>query len=392
MVNELNPQERISRAIDLAVEAFSKATGFTPYEQRKLAYYAVATNFIADFNVFPQLVVSGVPGTGKSVTLSLLRLLCYKVVPITGETTSPAAWKAAMAESENGTLIVEEAEGVAQSSLESVLITRYSRDSAQSSKMEYDGSHWVFSQRGTFGSTIFHRRNLFADPALLRRLIVIRTKRRPGTYETVNDHTYPALFQLYNRLLAERPTLPPVNNNWNIEPAILDAFRPLVALGQYIQDDDFVEQLVSEMKAASQNLIEEEGYLEVPILLRALISLASQKLKDKVPEKPINVEVSRIDPTTREEFGPSNPILKLSPNQRNRIITGTIGFPIRSSHGRNRVYFTIRQLIEACEANGVADDSLDGWKVALGMMPALTDESSEPEPEDLNRAWETERE
>jgi hypothetical protein len=79
-----------------------------------------------------------------------------------------------------------------------------------------------------------------------------------------------------------------------------------------------------------------------------------------------------------KEFGFSCPTVKLSANQRNRILREDLGFDIRSSHGKNRLYLNIPQLIKVCEDNGVEDDCLVEWKKGLG----LKDDDNPWEPEE----------
>jgi hypothetical protein len=391
METKQEARTKLNQAIKLASAAFNLATGFSEYERKKLAAYAIMTHYIKDFDPFPQLAIAGTPGTGKSSALNILKGICYKVVSVTGETITDAALRAAMKEAEYGTLIIEEADNATERSLENTLVTRYSRASASNTKMVSDGQNWVLEKQGTFGATIFHRRNLFRDPALLRRLIVLRTRRKKGNYISVTPESHPELFRYFRQQLGFRPTWPEVNNSNDVEQAILDCYRPLLALAALIEDQMLMGELEKEMLEASNRLVEEEGYLEAQVLLKALITLSAEKVRDNVTEKLINIEVSRIDPVIKNEYGFSCPVLKLSANQRNRIIREDLGFPIRSSHGRNRVYLSIPMLIEVCEANGVEDDCLTQWKVALGMIkePIQGNELEEIN-EKSDSDWETE--
>ncbi|GAH43181.1 unnamed protein product, partial [marine sediment metagenome] len=380
-------------AVDIVSDLLHQATGFDEYQRRKIAYYAVMTHYIKDFDPFPQMVVTGTPGTGKSASLNILKGTCGKVVSVTGETITDAALRAAMKEAEFGSLIVEEADDATQRDLENTLVTRYSKSSASNTKMVSDGRDWRLEKQGTYGATIFHRRNLFRSPALLRRVIIVRAKRIKGRFIPVTEDTHPDLFKEYRQQFGFRPTWPEVRNEWDIEPSILDCFRPIVALAMLIGDTAFLESLVKEMLEASNRLVEEESYLEIQVLLKALITLTTQKIKGVITEGRINLEVSKIDPTIKDEFGPSCPVLQLSANQRNRILREDLGFPIRSSHGRNRIYFTPSLLIEKCEANGIEDDCLIEWKVALGMAGEGSPTTEAVSQDDSSSdAWRTEEE
>jgi len=146
------------------------------------------------------------------------------------------------------------------------------------------------------------------------------------------------------------------------------------------------------MRKSSERLIDEESYLESQILLRVLITLVSNKVKENVTSKRLNIEINKIDPAARVEFGVTCPVLKLSANQRNRILREDLGFVIKSAGGRNRLYLDIPQLIKACEDNGVEDDCLAEWKEKLELEDNDEFSSSEKEKPiiDTDNPWETE--
>jgi hypothetical protein len=298
-----------------------------------------------------------------------------------------------MKEANYGTLIIEEADSVTDREIESILITRYSKASADSKKMVSEGKDWNLQASPTFGATIVHRRNLFRDPAMLRRVITVQTKRKKGiSFIQVTKDTHAALFAEYRRQFGFRITWPDVSNEWGLEQAIFDCYKPLITLAKLTGDAAFLDSLVSEMRHASDRLVNEESYLEVQVLLKALIHLVDEKVKGNVTANRINIEINKIDPAIREEFGANCPVLKLSANQRNRILREDLGFVIRSSHGRNRLYLDIPQLIKACEDNAVEDDLLAEWKTTLSSElgseePAATEDTSSEENSD---PWETE--
>lgn len=328
---------KMRRAIDIVSDALQQSTGYDEYQRRKIAYYAVMPNYIKDFDPFPGLAIYGAPGTGKSATLNILKATCAKVIPITGETITDAALRACMKAADHGSLIIEEADKVTGRDLENTLITRYSKSSADLKKMVSDGKEWRLEASATFGATIVHRRNLFRDPALLRRVITVKTKRKKGNYIQVTKDSHAALFTEYRQQFGYRPQWPEISNDWDAEPAIFECYKPLVALAQLTEDTSFLNDLAKEMQDASSRLIEEETYLELQILLKVLITLASKKVKDNITPKQINIEINKIDPAVREEFGPNCIVFQLNANQRNRILRHDLSFTIKSSHGRQRL-------------------------------------------------------
>jgi hypothetical protein len=353
-------EEPLAKAIDLADLLLSICTGHDDYQRRKIAYYIVATYFVRKFDPFPGLVLYGSPSTGKSATLNIIRGLCWRPVLITAETTTPAALKQSMREANEGTLIIEEADKISAEELEAVLITRYSKSSAALMKMVPEERGWIGEKSPTFGATVLHRRNLFKDPALLRRMIVIRTRRRKGEYHPlVIGRKIHDRFENYLRVL---PALPEVTNDMDIEPGIFDCYKPLIAMATYIDDAEFFSKLVKELEEASLRLRREETYLEAPTFLKVIIGLASEASRGKFTFDRINIETRRLQPALTEEFGSSCPALKLSANQRNRSLEDDLGFKVGSSHGRSRIYLTIPQLIEKCDEYGVKDDLIEEWR------------------------------
>jgi hypothetical protein len=374
-------EEPLEDALRLAEEALSKTTGHDDFQRRKIAYWIIATHFLPVFDPFPTLVVYGPPATGKSATLEIVYGFSYKPTRIAGATTSAAGLRSAMGEAARGTLIIEEADKLATQELEDILITRYSLASGIDTKMVTPGQGiWRRQKVSTSGATALHRRNLFKDPALLRRTIPIRAKRTKGKY--VPPGQCKGLFDEFHQLEFTRstsdakgistgdklPKLLPVENIWGVDQGILDCFMPILALAVYLEDRWFINQLKDEMKEAESRLKGEELYLEAPALLHILICLAAEEMGKNFTAKRISVEVSKIEPAGLREYGRSCPLLSLSANQRNRILREDLGFEVASAGGRQRVRFTIAELIKQCSDWKVVDEQLDTWDNMLKEM------------------------
>ncbi len=353
----------LAEAVRLVELALQMTTGHDNYQRKKIAYYAVATWAIRQFDPFPGLVIYGPPSTGKSMTLNVLKNTCWNPVPITAETTMPAALRDCMKEANYGTLIIEEADPISTRELEGILITRYSLSSAETKKMVPDGKGWELVQFPTFGATVTHRRNLFRNPALLRRMITVRTKRSKKNYSQLNSRS--SLYKKFREQFKKIPTPPQVQNVWDIEPGIFDCYKPLLAVATYLNDTEFIAHLVNEMNSASKRLRDEETYLEAPTFLKIFIGLVYGKVKDKPTLDRIGIETRHINPALRDEFGADCPALMLSANQRNRILKEDLGFEIGASHGKSKAYLNIPLLIKACDEYGVEDDLLKQWKSQL---------------------------
>jgi hypothetical protein len=292
-----------------------------------------------------------------------------------------------MKQANNGTIIIEEADSVTDNNLEEILITRYSTSSADNKKMVPDGHKgWDLAEFATFGATVAHRRNLFRDAALIRRVITVKGRRVRGDFSQVTTKSHASLFRQFRECLAWHPKLPEATNKWDVEPGIFDCYKPLVTLATFIDDTEFLNKLVEEMKVASDRLREEETYLEPQMLLRAIIGIVSKKVGDKITPDQVNIEINKISPALRIEFDVNCPVFKLGAGQRNRILR-EFGFNIKSSHSRNRLYLTIPQLIEVCEENGIQDECFAEWKAKLEMSDGGNQKESDTGSLD---AWETE--
>lgn len=354
----------LDRSVRIAKNILQMTTGHSAYQCKKIAYYAVATHFIPQFDPFPGLAIYGPPSTGKSTTLDILRELCLKPVSVTGTTVSEAALKACMAKANDATLIIEEADHLTDMDLEGILIIRYEKSTALAQKMILAGpGWWHLADRKTFGPTVLHRRNLFKDLALLRRVITTQTIHQKRIFETMN--VCEGLFTQFKKINITDINIPtnlPKNTDESIAPGIFECYLPVYTLGMMNEDAGFLAGLVDEMKNVTIRLTEEAGYLEIPALLTILIALVDEVTGGEFTHKRINIEVKKLDPAAVMEYGPRNPVSMLSANQRNRILKEDLGFDIRSSHGRNRVYLTIPRLVEACDTHGVKDDLIDEWR------------------------------
>jgi len=366
-------------ALELVEEALCLTTGHDYHQRQKIAHWIVATHFLPVFAPFPQLVVYGPPSTGKTATLDVVAELALKVVPVSGSALTKAALKAAMSEAELGTLIIEEADDLSTQELENILITRYSRSTGRNTKMVCMGDNeWVREVLITFGATALHRRNLFRELALLRRIIAVRTIRTTRT-DYIPVSSCIALFKQFYALdifTSSRdsngcstgdklPKLLEVKNVWGIEPGIFDCYKPLVALATHLCDSSFLSRLVAEMKEASQRLRNEETYLEPPTLLHILVGLADEEMQGGFTPKRLAIEVSKIVPAVLKEFGNSCPLLSLAANQRNRILREDLGFEVVSAGGKMRVRFTIAQLLAKCKEYNVEDELLSQWDAQI---------------------------
>ena len=349
--------------IQLTQAILQNAAGHDAYQARKIAYYIFATWHIAKFEQFPGLVFYGPPSSGKTSSLNVVKALAFHVSPITADGITEAALRKTMADANNGTLIIEEADKLTARDLESFVIARYSKSSAQVSKMESAGKNWDVAPKATFGATVLHRRNLFRDPATLRRMIKVKTKRQHKKFISLSSAT---LKLILNRIRTISD-LPIVENVWDIEPGVFDCFAPVVRIAKYFSDEAFINRLVEEMKQESVQLKEEETYLEGPTILKTLVRLAVDHVKENPKADRFGIHVKEINPAIKDEFGSDCQTLLLSANQRNRILREDFKFQIKSSNGKNWVYLTLPMLMSVCADNNITDDVFAVWKEKLNL-------------------------
>ena len=189
-----DPLPAIITVINAGKLLLENSTGHDDYEIRKIAYYGIATYFILQFDFFPILALYGSPSTGKTVTLIILRGLCFRPFLFSAEAITEAALKANMAKAHSATLIIEEGDKISTKDFEGLLITRCYKSSAVIEKMVSAGRDWDLGEWAAFGATIIHRRNLFRNPALLRRTIPVKTKRQKKEYRPVPSDYAKAIF------------------------------------------------------------------------------------------------------------------------------------------------------------------------------------------------------
>jgi hypothetical protein len=355
--------DNLSQAIRLGERVLELSTGHDPYQRRKIVLYAVATQYVEQTEQFPVLLVYGSPSTGKTQTLNFLKGTCYRVAELTAQTVSEAAFRARMNRSDNGTLVIEEADVMDKKDLDGLLNTRPMRATATFIKMVYVNGGWEERIYNTYGATIVHRRIPFENAALMRRIIVITTVSRKGDYiKFRRDHR---LFTMIREKLVDLPALPPVENIWGIEPGIFDCYLPIVAVAVLINDQWFLSRLVSEMRLASQDLRMDESFLEYQTLLRGLIRVVYEKYGDKTSSRRMNIDVTEIAPAIIRIDGPESKAALLKAGQRNRILTRNFGFSVEPFGGANRVCFFQAQLIAVCDKHGVKDEVLEIWRAKL---------------------------
>jgi len=162
------------------VIAMQQASGLTEAQAKTCVYYAVATHRMERYDKFPQLVLQGSQGTGKTSAKDQLAPMVYRPKSINGKTEATIRDELAQAT----TALIDERETV--SVLEDLLTQRYARETAEVVvNQQVSEGGYVPVKRNMFGATIVCKRHPFSDGAMRSRAIVIRTKRKPGNYRKV---------------------------------------------------------------------------------------------------------------------------------------------------------------------------------------------------------------
>jgi hypothetical protein len=279
-----------------------------------------------------------------------------------------------MKEANRGTLILEEAGEIRIEDIEGVLVTRYSKSAAQTAKMvkeEGERAHEL-ERAPTYGATIIHRQFSVRKPMLQRRLIDIHTLRIRRTQPFTkfleltekDDGIDPETFaKKIHDYLSVLPKLPRVKQQWeDVEPGVLDTYVPIIAIAKALEDEQFLYEIIREVRDKSIELREDESTLELPTILRTILLLVVEKYSEVWIPNRISIAVSDIEPAIRREYGNSHPALLLSHTQRNRIIRNDFRFAVTSSGGKVQVYLTLGMLVKACDKYGVQDSIIETWR------------------------------
>jgi len=346
--------EKLAKAAALMHKALTESTGLKDLQQKLVVYWTLATFSLPHVNVFPLLSIQGKMGTGKSQALMIVGHFshCPSRLSLRGM-TAPAI-RDKFAEAQNGTAIVEEADGAwmdPEASFERLISDRYQRASAEASyKVRSGNKNWTPVTKPYFGATALHRRVPFKDAALDGRAICART--RP-------DHT-----RQYREFKIEDPwnaegkdilsggfTFEPVavDQPRGIAARVFDTYRPLISLARLCRDQAFEEQLSQKLIQETLELKEAQSSELDALVLQAIVEFISESATPTFR----NIKYSEIAKRIWE-----NHRFPVSPRQIGPIARG-LGFETKISHGTYVVVPTPAALINACSDSDYVDEAIE---------------------------------
>src|SRR5207302_1648263 len=110
-VSRMENIELVRTAVEAITNILGVCTGLPEIERKIVAYYTVATHTIEKTNTFPLLVLQGPMGTGKSQTLRIVKAFSFRPRSLSPRGYTAAAIRDELAECQEGTAIIEEADG-----------------------------------------------------------------------------------------------------------------------------------------------------------------------------------------------------------------------------------------------------------------------------------------
>jgi hypothetical protein len=202
-------------------------------------------------------------------------------------------------------------------------------------------------EQDLFGATVLHRRKPFADQALDRRTIFIRTRAdHSRRYEELKPgDPYLEYGREFANLTFPLPEVEPVPD---VTSGIFDTYYPLLAVAQLVGDNDFQEQIFVEMFARTERLKADQQEEPEGLVLKALIEIVLGR-EGEEGKGFGNVRCSdvrnRIWDNWRIGYAP-------------RQVAGLgrdLGFETCESHGMTVIVVTPDKLLHVCTEFGSSD-------------------------------------
>ena len=369
-------EEKLKSAVDTMVLLLRFPSGATDFQLRKAAYYAATTWHLWQFDRFPFLVLYGSTGTGKSSLMEGLSEFCLRPVEINISSETPATLRKSFDDANNGTALIEESEDPTMSAeVEAYLRNRYARATGKARKSVPTGARgWKVEEYFTFGATILHRRDHFADPAIENRAIwlplQLNTARGKSSYGPVPQDLATDVVQVLSdtggiRLTDASSILPE-----SVLGRVADNYEPLLGLAKLLDDRPFIAELNNELKIATAAFRDGQTYSPRALVFKALLACLTVGEQLNLNR---SVFVERQICKHLQNYYAQG----LKPRAASKYLR-ELGFRLGQSGGFTKVMgITVPQLSKASLETGVVDDLLA--KIAGEGSPKLTPEDMELE-------------
>jgi hypothetical protein len=330
----------IGAAADMDL-ALTLSTGLDELSRKKVIYFTLATHVLSRVQTFPQLVLLGKMGTGKSETLKIIGKFARGARMLSLRAMTLPAIRDALAECQQGTAIIEEADYAWKdpTDFERLLSDRYQRTTAKAAHKVSIGRDWETVTKTYFGATVLHRRIGFNDAALDGRSIVVRFRAdHSREYYEFNDGD-PWITegsQLVRGLNFEPPIIehPP-----RVAARVFNTYRLLLGLAQLCRDEDFSAQILPSLIHDTAELSESQSAEPDGLVLRAIVEVV---FRSDTP----NFRNIKLGDLVNILW--SNHRWSVQPRQVG-MLARELGFETKPSHGVTVVVPTPSALVRACD-------------------------------------------
>lgn len=343
---------RLKEATEMMDFILERITGLSELDRKIVAYYTLSTHSVRAAHTFPLLVLLGPTGTGKSITLHVIRDFAYRPDAFSLRGRTLPTIRDELVACHDGTAIIEESDRAwsGSESFEAMLSDRYQRATAQAALKEPVGDRGYETVDKTFfGATVLHRRYPFEDAALDGRSILVHFRAdHSREYDELEDFD-PLLAdarKLVGRLVFE---LPEVARLRGVAGRIFATHKLLFAVAQVGEDETFRQQLQERVLSETDQLKETQSVEPVGLVVRALIDCLSG------PGGKPDFHHVRIRDLRASIW--DNYRIELQPRQIGAIAR-QVGFETKNSHGFRVVAPTPATLLQACEEVGYEDEAI----------------------------------
>ena len=349
---EINEEIKLIKASVEIIETWlGMSTGLEPLQRKTIGFYTIATHSLPTANSFPLLVCRGPMGTGKSECSRIVKAFAYNPRAMSLRSMSPPAFRDELAQTHNGTAIIEEADAgwSDTKNYENLLSDRYHRDSAKGAHkiLRKDGG-WSTLEVFYFGASVLHKRVNFADAALDGRSITIQFKANHRRKYTTFSEADSVVVKLKKDLADFTFVLPDLKQSFAAAGRILASFTPILAVAEWCDDNEFLKQLVDWLITKSKQLVEDQATEPDGLVVRGIIdclSTSSGLVFHNLKLKDVRTSIfhnSGVDLQHRQ----------IAAHARE------LGFHTKNSHGNIVIVPKPQTLLAACQTTMYEDEQI----------------------------------
>jgi hypothetical protein len=342
----------IRASVELIDKLLAMSTGLGSLARKLVAYYVLATYTLPKCTTFPLLVLIGPMGTGKSEAARIIKAFAYKPRAISLRGISPPAFRDELAEANEGTAIIEEADAgwrAESKNYENLFSDRYHRDSAKVAKKISAGEYeWVTQEKSCFGASILHKRLKCADAALEGRSITVQFRANHTRKYIDFSESDPAIVDFKKRLALLTFDPPKLQRSFEAAGRIIASYRPVLAVAEMCGDTDFLDQVATSLEGKTKQLAEDQAVEPDGLVLRAIV----ESLSTSGGLVFHNVKIKDLRLSVLHNF-----VVDLQPRQI-AALARELGFQTKNSHGFTVVVPTPRTLLNACDATLYEDETI----------------------------------